>query len=74
MALPCRLPFTPFAPGQPEKQGLVVLQEWWGVNEQVKATATDISKECSVRVAIPDLYRSKIAYEVHHRSPFVSLP
>jgi len=34
------------------------------VNEQVKTTATDISTECGVRVAIPDLYRSKIAYEV----------
>lgn len=47
----------------------MVLQEWWGVNEQVKATATDISKECGVRVAIPDLYRSKIAYEVRRREP-----
>eukprot|EP00277_Geminigera_cryophila_P013828 CAMPEP_0179436094 /NCGR_PEP_ID=MMETSP0799-20121207/20110_1 /TAXON_ID=46947 /ORGANISM="Geminigera cryophila, Strain CCMP2564" /LENGTH=235 /DNA_ID=CAMNT_0021215933 /DNA_START=42 /DNA_END=749 /DNA_ORIENTATION=+ len=44
-------------------QGLVVLQEWWGVNEQVKITATNIAQECGVRVAIPDLYRTKIAYE-----------
>jgi carboxymethylenebutenolidase len=50
---------TPAGP----KQGLVVLQEWWGVNDQVKTTATDIAKLCGVRVAIPDLYRTKIAYE-----------
>ena len=50
---------TPAGP----KAGLVVLQEWWGVNEQIKTTATDMAAACGVRVAIPDLYRSKIAYE-----------
>ena len=71
------------------KAGLIVLQEWWGVNEQVaellftlrrllimlkfhtvqsflqiKQTAADLAKASAVRVAVPDLYRSKIAYEV----------
>jgi hypothetical protein len=31
---------------------------------QVKKTAADLAKACGVRVAVPDLYRSKVAYEV----------
>jgi dienelactone hydrolase len=31
---------TPAGP----KHGLVVVQEWWGINEQVKVTAVDIAK------------------------------
>ena len=55
------------------KAGLIVLQEWWGVNEQVKQTATEMAKECGVRVAVPDLYRSKIAYEVASLLPCTML-
>jgi hypothetical protein len=43
--------------------GIVVIQEWWGVNDQIKQTAADIGEACNGRVAVPDLYRSKIAYE-----------
>jgi len=49
--------------------GIVVIQEWWGVNEQIKATASNIASACGARVCIPDLYRSKVAYEAaeaHH--------
>lgn len=45
------------------------LQEWWGVNEQVKETAANIAAACGVRVVVPDLYRSKIAYEAAGKGP-----
>ena len=42
--------------------GLVVIQEWWGVNDQVKTTALKIAEATGCRVAVPDLYRSKVGH------------
>jgi len=42
---------------------LVCIQERWGINDQIKKTSSDISQLCGVSVVVPDLYRSKIAYE-----------
>mmetsp|Transcript_12681 Transcript_12681/g.35063 ORF Transcript_12681/g.35063 Transcript_12681/m.35063 type:complete len:237 (-) Transcript_12681:130-840(-) len=54
------------------KVGLIVVQEWWGVNDQIKQTALDLGKASGVRVAIPDLYRSKIAYEAAEANHLMS--
>jgi carboxymethylenebutenolidase len=40
--------------------GLVLIQEWWGLNKAITTTAETISKE-GFRVLIPDLYRGKVA-------------
>jgi carboxymethylenebutenolidase len=40
--------------------GLVLIQEWWGLNEQIKATADRLAAE-GFRVLVPDLYRGKLA-------------
>ena len=40
--------------------GLVVIQEWWGLNEQIKKTA-DRFAEQGFRALVPDLYRGKVA-------------
>ncbi len=40
--------------------GLVVIQEWWGVNDFVKGKADHFASEGYVAIA-PDLYRGKIA-------------
>jgi carboxymethylenebutenolidase len=40
--------------------GLVVIQEWWGLNEQIKKTA-DRFAEAGYRALVPDLYRGKLA-------------
>jgi carboxymethylenebutenolidase len=53
------------APGAP---GLVVIQEWWGLNEQIKATALRWA-QAGYRVLVPDLYRGRMtldAQEAHH--------
>jgi hypothetical protein len=47
-------------------------QEWWGINDQIKATAGNMADKCGVRVCIPDLYRSKIAYEAAEASHLLS--
>ena len=50
----------------PESAGrhpaVVVIQEWWGLNDWVKEQAQKIAKQGYVALA-PDLYRGKVAYD-----------
>ena len=43
------------------KQGLVVIQEWWGMNEQIQQEAREIADQGSFVTLVPDLYRGKVA-------------
>ena len=40
--------------------GMVVIQEWWGLNDQIKGVADKLAK-AGYRALVPDLYRGKIA-------------
>lgn len=40
--------------------GLVLIQEWWGLNAQIKSTAERLAAE-GFRVLVPDLYRGQLA-------------
>lgn len=40
--------------------GFVVVQEWWGLNPQIKKTADRIA-EAGYRALVPDLFRGKVA-------------
>lgn len=40
---------------------LVVIQEWWGMNEQIKQQALDIAGQGKFATMVPDLYRGKVA-------------
>ena len=40
--------------------GFVVIQEWWGLNDQIKKTADQLAG-AGYRALVPDLYRGKIA-------------
>jgi carboxymethylenebutenolidase len=40
--------------------GVVVIQEWWGLNEQIEKTADRFAKE-GYRALVPDLFRGKLA-------------
>ncbi|KRX06472.1 hypothetical protein PPERSA_05085 [Pseudocohnilembus persalinus] len=42
------------------KIGLILIQEWWGVNESICNTADKFAK-AGFQVLVPDLYRGKIA-------------
>jgi carboxymethylenebutenolidase len=44
--------------------GLVVIQEWWGLNDQIKGVADKLSA-AGYRALVPDLYRGKIALEAN---------
>lgn len=48
--------------------GIVVIQEWWGVNDQIRGVA-DRFAAAGFRALVPDLYRGKTtveAEEAHH--------
>ena len=40
--------------------GFVCVQEWWGLNDQIKKTADRLA-EVGYRALVPDLYRGKVA-------------
>jgi len=41
---------------------IVVIQEWWGLNDQIKAVADKLAV-AGYRALVPDLYRGKLALE-----------
>jgi carboxymethylenebutenolidase len=47
-----------------EAPGVVVIQEWWGLNDQIKGVA-DLLAEAGYRALVPDLYRGKLALEAN---------
>ena len=44
--------------------GVVVIQEWWGLDDEVKAVADRLAK-VGYRALVPDLYRGKLAIEAN---------
>ena len=43
---------------------LIVVQEWWGMNEQIKEQARHIGELGKFVTMVPDLYRGKVAKNV----------
>lgn len=39
--------------------GLVIIQEWWGLNDQIKGVADRVAK-LGIRALVPDLYRGRV--------------
>jgi carboxymethylenebutenolidase len=44
--------------------GIVVIQEWWGLNDQIKGVADKLAA-AGHRALVPDLYRGKVALEAN---------
>jgi len=42
--------------------GIVVIQEWWGLNPQIQGVANRLA-EAGYRALVPDLYRGKVTVE-----------
>jgi carboxymethylenebutenolidase len=42
--------------------GMVVIQEWWGLNDQIKGVADRLAT-AGYRALVPDLYRGKVTVE-----------
>ncbi|XP_077250930.1 alpha/beta-Hydrolases superfamily protein [Tasmannia lanceolata] len=57
--------FDAYVAGKDDAPGIVVLQEWWGVDFEVKNHAFDIAKfDSGYKTLIPDLYRGKVGLDV----------
>ena len=48
--------------GNEQAPGIVVIQEWWGLNDQIKGVA-DRFAGLGYRALVPDLYKGKVAVE-----------
>jgi carboxymethylenebutenolidase len=44
--------------------GIVVIQEWWGLNDQIRGVADKLAA-VGYRALVPDLYRGKVALEAN---------
>ncbi|XP_074583807.1 uncharacterized protein LOC141839858 [Curcuma longa] len=57
--------FNAYVAGKENAPGIVVLQEWWGVDFEVKNHALHIAQlNPGYRTLIPDLYRGKVGLDV----------
>jgi carboxymethylenebutenolidase len=55
-------------PAQADAPAIVVIQEWWGLNDQIRGVAERLAS-AGYRALVPDLYRGKAAVlseEAHH--------
>ncbi len=55
-------------PGAADAPGVVVIQEWWGLNDQIRGVADRLAL-AGYRALVPDLYRGRStveAEEAHH--------
>jgi len=60
----------------PSAPGFVVIQEWWGLNDQIKNTADRLA-EAGYRALVPDLFRGKVttaADEANHMMTSLNFP
>jgi len=48
----------------PAAPGMVVIQEWWGLNGQIKGVADKLAA-AGYRALVPDLYRGEVALEAN---------
>ncbi|KAL0306938.1 UNVERIFIED_CONTAM: putative carboxymethylenebutenolidase [Sesamum radiatum] len=57
--------FDAYVIGKDNAPGIVVLQEWWGVDFEIKNHAQKISQfDSGYKALIPDLYRGKVGLDV----------
>jgi carboxymethylenebutenolidase len=50
--------------GNKDQPAIVVIQEWWGMNDQIKKVA-DTLKDAGYRALVPDLYKGKLALDAN---------
>jgi carboxymethylenebutenolidase len=53
--------------GLPNAPGIVLIQEWWGLNDQIKGVAAKLAG-LGYRVVVPDLYRGVVTVEAAEAS------
>lgn len=54
------------------KLGLVVLSEWWGLTDNIKAMGDRLAKDLGATVLVPDLYRGKQTQDAEEANHLMS--
>ncbi|CAG8549733.1 1092_t:CDS:1 [Diversispora eburnea] len=62
------LRFLPTTGEEKKGSAIIVLQEWWGVNDQIKKHAQFISDKTQIMCVVPDLYKGKIGLNAEEAS------
>lgn len=57
-----------FVGGPKDRPAVIVLQEWWGVTDEIKDQAHHLSNLGNYRVMIPDLYKGAIGVDAEEAS------
>jgi carboxymethylenebutenolidase len=57
--------------GNDKAPGIVVIQEWWGLNDQIKGVA-DRFAALGYRALVPDLYKGKVAADAAEANHLMS--
>lgn len=57
--------------GRSEAPGVVVVQEWWGLNDQIRGVA-DRYAAAGYRALVPDLYRGKLTLDAQEAQHMMS--
>lgn len=60
VALPPTVSFKPASGLKDNAPAIIVLQEWWGINNQIKLHAQNFANDIGAEAIIPDLYKGKI--------------
>ena len=47
-------------------RGLIVIHEWWGMNETIQKEAREMSRDGRFTVLVPDMYRGALATDREH--------
>lgn len=55
-----------------QKQGLIVIHEWWGMNDQIQEEGEMINKNSGLTVLVPDFYRGKVAIDKETAGHYMS--
>jgi carboxymethylenebutenolidase len=58
-------------PGGAKAPGMVVIQEWWGLNDQIRGVANRFAS-AGYRALVPDLYRGKVTVEAQEAQHMMS--
>lgn len=51
---------------------VIVIQEWWGITDTIKAHAEKIAEEGGFRVFVPDVYKGKLGVNVEEANHLMS--
>ncbi|KAI8884220.1 dienelactone hydrolase [Backusella circina FSU 941] len=73
MSLPFKVDtFDPKTEKKLANTAIVVLQEWWGINDTIKNHAQRIANNTGARTVVPDLYKGKIGLTAEEASHLMS--